>query len=128
MLFTCRLACTTLSWSIQCGFWMCSVTVMLVITGVMVRLGMQETEWQLQLASLIKEAVEAVTPDHSISSPSSILNAVLDPLSARHEQQSTRTLLAAGLCQVMGFQPVLLRDTPRYTIPTLPFHLHSFGS
>ena len=74
---------------------------------------MQETNWQLQMASLIKEAVDAVTPDHSISSPSSILSAVLDPLSTRQEQQVTRTLLIAGLCQLMGFQPVLLRDTPR---------------
>lgn len=74
---------------------------------------MQETDWQLQLGSLIKEAVEAVTPDYSISSPSSILTAVLDPLSTRHEQQTTRTRLTAGLCQVMGFPPVLLRGTPR---------------
>lgn len=74
---------------------------------------MQEADWQLQLGSLIKEAIDAVTPDHSISSPSSILTAVLDPLSTRHEQQTTRTLLIAGLCQIMGFQPVLLRDTPR---------------
>lgn len=74
---------------------------------------MQEIDWQLQLGTLIKEAVDAVTPDHSISSPSSILSSILDPLSARHEQQATRILLIAGLCQVMAFQPVLLRDTPR---------------
>ncbi|KAL3158795.1 hypothetical protein ABBQ32_011522 [Trebouxia sp. C0010 RCD-2024] len=76
----------------------------------------QEMLWQLQLASLIKEAVEVITPgrfNSPISSPSAILNAVLDPLSTRPDQQASRTLLAAGLCQVMGFQPVLLRDTPR---------------
>lgn len=79
----------------------------------------QEVDWQLQLASLIKEAVDAVTPDQSVNLPSSILSSVLDPLSSRHEQQATRTLLAAGLCQVMGFQPVLLRDTQRYSNSTL---------
>ena len=75
---------------------------------------MQEVDWQLQLASLIKEAVDAVTPNQSVNSPCSILSSVLDPLSSRAEQQATRTLLAAGLCQVMGFQPVLLRDATRY--------------
>lgn len=84
---------------------------------------MQEMPWQLQLASLVQEAVEASTPAHSINtavkSPSAILSAVLEPLSTRPEQQASRTLLAAGLCQVMGFGPVVLRDTPRYAPPVL---------
>ena len=79
----------------------------------------QELDWELQLASLIQEAYEAVTPNGSTDSPSVILRAVLDPLAERHEQQAARTLLASGLCQVMGFQPVVLRDTPRYASPAL---------
>ena len=80
---------------------------------------MQEMPWQLQLASLVQEAVEAITPvdNTAVRSPSAILSAVLDPLSTRLEQQASRTLLAAGLCQVMGFGRVLLRDTPRYAPP-----------
>ena len=84
---------------------------------------MQELDWQLQLASLIKEAVQAVAPNGSTKGPSVILGAVLDPLAERHEQQAARTLLADALCHVWGFQPVVLRDTPR--CPCASLHLLS---
>ena len=75
---------------------------------------MQEFDWQLQLASHIQEAIQAVAPTDHSKGPCSILEAAVGPLAEQQEQQATRTALAAGLCQVMGFQAVLLRDAPRY--------------
>ena len=49
----------------------------------------------------------------SASNPASILDPILSPLTGLQDEQVAMTLLAAGLCQVMGFDTVLLGNPPR---------------
>ena len=62
---------------------------------------------------LVQEVVTATSAQPSPPKSSGILQSILSPLNSLKDEQLARTLLAAGLCQVMGFEMVLLSDTPR---------------
>ena len=62
---------------------------------------------------LVEEVVAATSAEPSPPNSSRILESILSLLNSSKDEQPARTLLAAGLCQVMGFEMVLLGDPPR---------------
>jgi hypothetical protein len=62
---------------------------------------------------LVQEVVTATSAQPSPPNSSRVLEVILSPLDSLEDEQLARTLLAAGLCQVMGFEMVLLGDPPR---------------
>ena len=74
---------------------------------------LQEPDWHLQAAMLVQEVVTATSPEPSPPNSSRVLESILSPLNSLKDEQLARTLLAAGLCQIMGFEMVLLGDSPR---------------
>ncbi len=75
---------------------------------------LQEPDWHLQAAMLVQEVVTATSPNLPPPNSSRILESILSPLNSLEDEQLARTLLAAGLCQVMGFEMVLLGVPPRW--------------
>ena len=73
----------------------------------------QEFDGHLQAAILVQEVVTAVSPPMSTPNPASILDPILSPLTSLQDEQVAMTLLAAGLCQVMGFDTVMLGNASR---------------
>jgi hypothetical protein len=67
----------------------------------------------MQAAMLVQEVVTATSADPTPPNSSRILISILSPLNGLKDEQLARTLLAVGLCQVMGFEMVLLGDSPR---------------
>ncbi|DBB01874.1 TPA: hypothetical protein ACH3X1_000476 [Trebouxia sp. C0004] len=76
----------------------------------------QEPDWHLQAAMLVQEVVAATSPNPPPPNSITILESILAPLNGLQHEQLARTLLAAGLCQVMGFEMVLLGDYPRSAV------------
>ena len=74
----------------------------------------QAPDWHLQAAALVQEADRAV-PSEAPLQPSSmdLLDPVLAPLRTEGGADVARSQLAASLCQVFGFEAVLLTDPPR---------------
>jgi len=62
---------------------------------------------------LVQEVVVATSPDPPPPNSTRILESILSPLNSLKDEQLARTLLAADLCQVMGFEMVLLGDSAR---------------
>lgn len=75
----------------------------------------QEPDWQLQAAALVQEAVRAVASEAAStqSSSASLLDLILEPLKSLEDTNPQTAQLAASLCQVLGFEAVLLTDPPR---------------
>ena len=76
---------------------------------------MQDSGWELQAAMLVQEVLTAVSAGESptASTCSNALEPILAPLKILSEMHLARSVLAAALCQVLGFHAVLLTDPPR---------------